>query len=150
MREKRGSGNKKTTQASSQINSQNAQTKTRHANNSSRSPVKEFGSALEINRKIRKDILEGDSVFSVVATDSKSKVIGASDIKIDDTGDVEFGEILMKNKKKSDLDGRSSDYGKPGAKVRRLKRMLQDAEKKRRRIEELKSQGEKGIKRLNG
>jgi hypothetical protein len=153
MREKRGSGSKNTAQVSTQINSQNMQisnkTKTRNASYSSHNPVKELGGALEINRKIRQDILEGDIVFSDVAVGSKRTIVDASDDKIDDTGDVEFGELLMKNKKKSDIDGRSSDYGKPGAKVRRLKRMLQDAEKKRRRIEELKSQGDKGMKRLN-
>merc|ERR1712146_727405 len=42
-----------------------------------------------------------------------------------------------------------SDVGKPGSKARRLKRMLQEAEKKKQRLEELKQQGADGVKRAH-
>jgi|APGre2960657444_1045066.scaffolds.fasta_scaffold80294_2 Surfeit locus protein 6 len=64
---------------------------------------------------------------------------------IEDNGDVEFGDIRGVGLKRQ----KSEDVGKPGSKVRRLKRMLQEAEKKKQRIEELKQQGTDGVKRAH-
>jgi hypothetical protein len=50
---------------------------------------------------------------------------------------IEFNDVFDGKKK-------HEDSGKPGSKMRRLKRMLDDAESKRRRIEELKGQGNEG------
>ena len=90
----------------------------------------------EISQDIRKEILNDDSLIDI---DNKKRGFDS----IDDTGDVDFGG-LYDNKK-----NRNDDIGKPGSKVRRLKRMLQVAENKKQRLEELKLQGHDGVKRAH-
>ncbi len=58
--------------------------------------------------------------------------------QVEDVGDVDYGGIDLKGQPSKSGD---SDVGKPGSKARRLKRMLQEAEKKKQRLEELKQQG---------
>lgn len=111
-----------------------------HNKRASSSPVVPVN---EISRDIRRDILNDDNQsFSVrkrrSETDDYSK-------DVEDTGDVEFGGISGVGVKKQ----KREDIGKPGSKVRRLKRMLQEAEKKKQRIEELKQQGGDGVKRAH-
>lgn len=57
-----------------------------------------------------------------------------------DIADIDFNGIISTGIKKA-------EGGKPGSKMRRLKKMLDDAESKRKRLEELKQQGSEGKKR---
>lgn len=122
------------------------------SNSSSLSP------ATEIDRDIRRDILDdvnqnestglkrnrSNSVNSVESEASGGrKKRSNNDEIVEDSGDIDFGAITSTKKP------RSEDVGKPGSKVRRLKRMLQEAEKKKQRLEELKKQGDDGVKRAH-
>ena len=68
-----------------------------------------------------------------------------SSVPIEDFGDVQFS--LIGAKKASD-DSKNSSISKPGTKMKRLKRMLETADKKRQRLDELKSAGSAGANRL--
>eukprot|EP00596_Hydrurales_sp_CCMP1899_P007184 CAMPEP_0119048516 /NCGR_PEP_ID=MMETSP1177-20130426/59340_1 /TAXON_ID=2985 /ORGANISM="Ochromonas sp, Strain CCMP1899" /LENGTH=376 /DNA_ID=CAMNT_0007024511 /DNA_START=67 /DNA_END=1197 /DNA_ORIENTATION=+ len=70
----------------------------------------------------------------------------AMDRDIEDTGDVQFSLVHVK---KSDTEKeKDSSFAKPGTKMKRLKRMLETADKKRQRLEELRSAGSSGAVRL--
>ena len=68
-----------------------------------------------------------------------------SSAPLEDFGDVQFS--LIAAKKVAD-DNKNSSFSKPGTKMKRLKRMLETADKKRQRLDELKSAGSVGANRL--
>ena len=69
----------------------------------------------------------------------------STSIPIEDYGDVQFSLITAK---KTAEDIKNSSLSKPGTKMKRLKRMLETADKKRQRLDELKSAGSAGANRL--
>lgn len=76
--------------------------------------------------------------------DSRSNHSNIDSAPIEDFGDVQFSLI---NAKKMSED-KNSSLSKPGTKMKRLKRMLETADKKRQRLDELKSAGSAGANRL--
>ena len=65
-------------------------------------------------------------------------------LPIEDFGDVQFSLMAAKRSVKD----KDSSASKPGTKMKRLKRMLETADKKRQRLDELKSAGSAGANRL--
>ena len=93
-----------------------------------------------LNRDIRHDILNDN-----IATNSNINQLRTSEEEEHEhERDIEYGSFVGEADKNNGRD----EVGKPGSKVRRLKRMLQDAEKKKVRLEELKQQGDQGVKRF--
>lgn len=76
---------------------------------------------------------------------SKSSSKHVDSVPIEDFGDVQFS--LITAKKNAD-ESKNSSLSKPGTKMKRLKRMLETADKKRQRLDELKSAGSAGANRL--
>jgi len=96
-----------------------------------------------LNRDIRHDILNDN-----IATNSNSNQLRTSkeeEQEQEQERDIEYGSFVGE----ADKNNGHEEVGKPGSKVRRLKRMLQDAEKKKVRLEELKQQGDQGVKRFH-
>ena len=91
-----------------------------------------------LNRDIRHDILNDN-----ISTNSNSNQLRTSEEQ-EQEHDIEYGSFVGD----ADKNNGHEEVGKPGSKVRRLKRMLQDAEKKKIRLEELKQQGDQGVKRF--
>ena len=117
----------------------------RELSKTSKNDVK-LSHANEINRDIRHDILNDEINDQITSNfDSRGESTQDASHGIEDSGDIDFGSILVPSKRPKLAD----DVGKPGSKVRRLKRMLQEAEKKKKRLVELKQQGEDGVKRAH-
>ena len=79
-----------------------------------------------------------DSNGSTTITRKRKHIDEEEGHQVEDVGDVDYGGIDLKSQPSKTGN---SDAGKPGSKARRLKRMLQEAEKKKQRLEELKKQG---------
>ena len=89
-------------------------------------------------RDILIDTANVENKKSAKTVQNKSSSLG----EVEDLGDVEFSIVDRTDKKKS-----AKDVGKSGTKLRRLKRMLAEAENKRKRLDDLKAQGDLGLKR---
>lgn len=79
-----------------------------------------------------------------VSGDVRSNHSNIDSAPIEDFGDVQFSLITAKKAS----EDKNSSLSKPGTKMKRLKRMLETADKKRQRLDELKSAGSAGANRL--
>lgn len=79
-----------------------------------------------------------------VGGDIRSSHSNIDSAPIEDFGDVQFSLITAKKAS----EDKNSSLSKPGTKMKRLKRMLETADKKRQRLDELKSAGSAGANRL--
>lgn len=67
---------------------------------------------------------------------------------LEDSADVTGNDILYSEMVESSSVQLKPGQGKPGSKTKRLQRMVEEAEKKRHRLEELKKQGPQGVERV--
>jgi hypothetical protein len=72
---------------------------------------------------------------------ASKKESNVQDELIESMADVEYSSFTANTSRQS---GETVNYGKPGSKMLRLKRLLDDAESKRRRLEVLNASGEEG------
>jgi Surfeit locus protein 6 len=87
-----------------------------------------------------------DDTFQQISDENgRSSSNHVDSVPIEDFGDVQFSLITAK---KSADESKNSSLSKPGTKMKRLKRMLETADKKRQRLDELKSAGSAGANRL--
>jgi Surfeit locus protein 6 len=91
------------------------------------------------------DVQDNDNSFEAANESNGSSHHHVESTSIDDFGDVQFS--LISAKKAAD-ESKISSLSKPGTKMKRLKRMLETADKKRQRLDELKSAGSAGANRL--
>ena len=88
-----------------------------------------------------------EEVISEIMSSAGDGSISADDEDmVLDEGDVEFSGLVSGSGRE---EGTLATQNKPGSKMKRLRRMQEEAQKKRQRIDELKSQGAKGADRLH-
>ncbi len=96
----------------------------------------------DIARAVSGEVIS--EIMSATGNDAVSVASGDDEEVVVDEGDVEFSGLVSGSGRG---EGTLATQNKPGSKMKRLRRMQEEAQKKRQRIEELKSQGAKGADR---